>query len=338
MRKSAIRTARLLGALLISVLWAQAAARAETRIVKDSGGRLRLVGLPCAELKKRVRDLREWTKKKGEKPIEPEPECIEKPEPAVMLNGSVPRFYESNHGAKPVCNGPNCWNSALVVSDIIPSHRYSTPEEMSFWMSSPLCSPVPAQEDPRPGDVIAIRKADNSEVHGFVYISSDLSYSKNGFNSQSPYLIQSTDNVFSVYSVPPPCRTHRPPPVPGCPLKGVYFRCEGVAAYAAKELDAAAQARIRQAEERVSGLEGLVSTCAMSSGTVLGPDSIAQIQSSLVASIQQLQKSTIAATDPSEKLLLTGAALRADATMRQLAIMQRAQAPSQGAGPRTPSR
>jgi len=307
------------------VLWVQALAHAEVRVVKDPGGILRMVGMPCKDLQKNLKDLRQWTLKKGEKPIEPEPSCVEKPEPSVVLTGSVPRFYEAHHGSSPVCHGPNCWNSALVVADIIPSLRYSTPEEMTFWMTSPLCSEVPAQEDPKPGDVIAIRKADNVEVHGFVYISPDLSYSKNGFNNASPYLLQPTEGVFLVYGVPKECRAHRPPPAPGCPLKGVYFRCEGVAAFAAKQLDPAARARVRLAEDSVSGLESLVSGCAVSGSSVLGDDTMAQLQSTLFVSIRHLQKSAQAATDPRERLLFNGVVLRADATMRQLAIMKRTQ-------------
>lgn len=107
--------------------------------------------------------------------------------------------------------GPNCWNATLVATGILPELRYSTYKEMTFWMNSKFCREKDLDEPIEIGDVIAIRELltganTYSEVHGFIYMDEKLSFSKNGATKKEPYLLQSTDMVFSSYNVLKECR------------------------------------------------------------------------------------------------------------------------------------
>jgi hypothetical protein len=119
----------------------------------------------------------------------------------------VPEHVKRYQGVHASLRGPNCWNLALVMSQILPNLRYSDPEEISFYMQPPLCNSVPSGEKRSPGDIGLIRNVDSEkigfgpkgEVHGFIYINNDLVYSKNGLGKENPYAIQSAEKMYSEY-------------------------------------------------------------------------------------------------------------------------------------------
>jgi hypothetical protein len=87
---------------------------------------------------------------------------------------------------------------------------------MNFWMTSPLCQERKPDESPAPGDIIAIRDDTGGEVHGFIYLTGDLAYSKNGYAQGTRYELQSPKKVFDVYDVPVDCqRFYQKPPTRG---------------------------------------------------------------------------------------------------------------------------
>jgi hypothetical protein len=119
-------------------------------------------------------------------------QCI--PDHVAEFQGVHPRFY-----------GPNCWNLALVMKKILPNLRYTTPEEMAFYMRPPLCRQLKNDEKKIPGDLGAIRdvyEKNAIESHGFIYISENMAYSKNGYSNEQPYSLQKLENVYKVYGVP----------------------------------------------------------------------------------------------------------------------------------------
>jgi hypothetical protein len=130
----------------------------------------------------------------------------------------------------PTFAGPNCWNLALVMKGILPNLRYSTPEEMAFYMQPPLCRQLKNNEAKMPGDVGAIRELNNSsteEYHGFIYISEEVAYSKNGYMNANPYALQTLDNVFNVYGVTNKneCKQNELGPSSQCRIAVSYHRC-----------------------------------------------------------------------------------------------------------------
>ena len=126
--------------------------------------------------------------------------------------------------------GPNCWNTALVAAKILPVLRFTPPEEMNFWMKSPLCHAVPEDESPLPGDIAAIRDLSRTEVHAFTYITEEITFTKNYLTTMAPYRLQSTPDVFAIFSVPFPCR-HRVGNPTNCSTYVNYFRCASWARY-----------------------------------------------------------------------------------------------------------
>jgi len=150
----------------------------------------------------------------------------------VSVKGAVPEWVEKMHSTTPKLSGPNCFNSALVAAKILPSVRFSREEEIIFWLKSPLCRELDSGESPSPGDIVAIRANDNTLDHAFIYISEELSFSKNG--EDAPYLLQSPSSVFSLYNVGPECSGSLKlrPGSGGCANYANYFRCGSYSQFA----------------------------------------------------------------------------------------------------------
>jgi hypothetical protein len=97
---------------------------------------------------------------------------------------------------------------------------YTNSFEISFLLDE-LNFCTESYDEKSPGDIITIRKYFNrrkigrtpsiddfinymdqfEEVHGFTYISDELSFSKNGVSRFSPYMVQSLEGVFKYYGV-----------------------------------------------------------------------------------------------------------------------------------------
>lgn len=225
------------------ILYAQVSF-ADLEVERDSQNRLFLSSESCDELIKTTKDLDQWTKNSHEtkscpvnfqSPTEKNNRCH------YEITDCIPNHLEKYMGISPKYNGPNCWNLALVMKNILPALRYTTTEEMAFYMASPLCRQIKDDEKKIPGDIGAIRTISSfgiQEYHGFIYISDDLAYSKNGFAKENPYMLIPTDIVMSVYNVPddPRCRKNE---INESNLKcgnaSSYFRCMSMEEYLAKQ-------------------------------------------------------------------------------------------------------
>lgn len=176
------------------------------------GNKIYLTGLKCRKIKNELRNLKKWAKQftklsedVAEKIWDSDCECDEFYCKLDITNLS-PELVKLYEDKRPDISGPNCWNNSLVTVGILPHYRYSTPEEMEFWMKSPLCRERRPNEKISPGDVVAIRDEKKDEYHGFVYISDNLGWSKNGFSNNSAYGIQDLKGVFDVYGVTKNCQ------------------------------------------------------------------------------------------------------------------------------------
>ena len=187
----------------------------------------------CRFLVKEMEALASWSKKVGEPPGKI-PSCnCHGTRCSIDINSQVPAIIREKQS---VCNqheGPNCWNSVLYSQKLLTYLRYSTPEEMKLWMDSPLCTERRMDEKPQPGDIIAIRNHDQSEVHGFIYLSENLCFSKNTGDKQRSFLpdvsyrLQSPpDGVFKLYKVEPECRGYPNFVKASCKRHVTYFSCK----------------------------------------------------------------------------------------------------------------
>lgn len=183
--------------------------------------------------------LRSWKSRLGEK-APPHPPAIETTSTGTCIidvTDHVPETVARIHMSKK--NGPNCWNTALVLSQLVPALRYANSDEFWYWMTqSPLCRKLADHEPALAGDIVAVRwswglKRDHGESHGYVYIGNGLVFSKNGSDKTSPYEIQPEDQVQRLYYLKgnPECmRTEKYEP-PQCTIYANYYRCQPFSAY-----------------------------------------------------------------------------------------------------------
>lgn len=160
----------------------------------------------------------------------------------VDISNCLPDHVLKFQGISPENSGPNCWNLALVMKGILPNLRYTPPEEMAYYMRPPLCRQISNHEKKIPGDVGAIRLSQPEgvqEYHGFIYISDDLAYSKNGFSKMSPYSLQPLENVLKIYNVSKEkeCRRNEIDTQSNCKVATSYFRCISMEEYLASHSD-----------------------------------------------------------------------------------------------------
>ena len=108
--------------------------------ISKQSGKLILSGA-CEERKSIYHSLLPWrTNAKSGQMCEPPPVAGESGGSCNLdITDCVPEHVVKYHGATPEVDGPNCWNLSLVMSKILPAMRYSTPEEMNFYMRPPLC-------------------------------------------------------------------------------------------------------------------------------------------------------------------------------------------------------
>lgn len=179
--------------------------------VQRQEGRLYLKDSSCDEVADVTRTLAEWTVKTGNHKICP----INTAKPKVGLfpgnecwfdiTDCVPDHVVKYHGVSSKNAGPNCFNLALVLQDILPGLSFSTSEELSFYMRPPLCRQLKNGEKRMPGDVGTIRANDRNtgmlNLHGFIYISEKIIYEKVGLESTMPYRLASLEHTLKSYNL-----------------------------------------------------------------------------------------------------------------------------------------
>ncbi|WP_413587355.1 hypothetical protein [Bdellovibrio sp. HCB274] len=193
----------------------------------------------CTELQAEIPSLSQWTinSKAGNGCENLSPAGQYEDFCAYNVTSCVPEHVVKYQNANPEIDGPNCWNLSLVMKGILPHLRYTTPQEMNFYMAPPLCRQLKDSEPRQAGDIGAIRSIANgaiNESHGFIYISEKLSYSKNGATKRSPYALQSLDGVLGAYGVPrnADCRKNEITNT-NCKNAVSYFRCQSLDSYMA---------------------------------------------------------------------------------------------------------
>lgn len=183
----------------------------------------------CDETQSIVKTLESWTKKK----------CKVLEGCKYDIRECVPEHIAGVVGKYSGFDGPNCWNLALVMKGILPGLRFSTRDEMAFYMNSPLCRNLEPNEERKPGDIGAIRELVNKktyEFHGFIYISDKLAFSKNGETYESSFDLQTLNNVYASYQISgnEKCHGNRVDINSNCMNATSYFRCESLDDYLSK--------------------------------------------------------------------------------------------------------
>ena len=156
----------------------------------------------------------------------------------------IPDKIKKYLNVNPSQDGPNCWNFALYSKEIISSLRFTTPDEMSFFTDSPLCKKIGNLNEVLPGDIGAIRKVRQlkngskilEEKHGFIVVSKDIAFTKNGLDKRKPYSISTMEDVFKEYDVKnyEQCFLGKGKLPLGCNDIYSFFRCDSMKSYVEK--------------------------------------------------------------------------------------------------------
>ncbi|MBF0315212.1 MAG: hypothetical protein HQK50_01230 [Oligoflexia bacterium] len=194
----------------------------------------------CEKLERHFKAINKWRMLIEKAPSSDQFQCYceRQDECHLRLSHSFPEGVIDHLGSTPACDGPNCHNAAMAAGKIVPSKRYMTAEEVSFWLNSPLCKRLSLKEKLQPGDILEIRsqykERGSKEVHSFTYISDDLVYTKNGYSKRQSYVLESLDNVLSLYQVDKDCFSGKVTKT-SCSEYVDRFRCEGLENYLQKQ-------------------------------------------------------------------------------------------------------
>lgn len=224
--------AGLLNLILTATFFSSLAlANENVNVYREDDGSIVLTGENCDFIKRQTSALSIWKKNLSESPAKLTSACsCDSFRCYMTVNEVMPDFAKNYQNVKTGRWGPNCWNAVLVASKILPIARFSPPEEMSFWMTSPLCKEVPDNETPQPGDIAAIRDSNLNEVHASVFVTEELFFSKNSLTTQDSYQLQSSQGIFLIFPVQFMCRHRNGNPL-DCGTYVNYYRCSSFADY-----------------------------------------------------------------------------------------------------------
>jgi hypothetical protein len=98
-------------------------------------------------------------------------------------------------------NGLNSFNSSLYLSGLAPVLRHTPREEFHFFLTSPLCHHLSADDKVQVGDIIAIRDGDGDDVSAATHLTDSLVFEKRGTEPHSLYLVSLKGEVENRYQV-----------------------------------------------------------------------------------------------------------------------------------------
>ena len=189
----------------------------ELEITRIAGNKIELK-LSCNKITSELNALKTWTSTvDGRNCNLPTVLTVTEGLCSADITECLPRRVAKYHGIIFQIGGPNCFNTALVFAGLLPALRTSARSEFAEFMNSPLCKLVPPDDRQKPGDIVAIRfpslsarskNKNYQEWHAFIYVSDEMSFSKNGENKEDPYILTSTKSVFNEYmnqTDPPRC-------------------------------------------------------------------------------------------------------------------------------------
>lgn len=229
---------RWLANLFMSILFASITTNAELanlNVERNELGQLILKGPNCQVINENLTQLKQWKSQLNEISSKKLPvcTCVNNIECSSNITKIVPDFVQLSSLRKPDYYGPNCWNTSLIANKLLAHQRFSTPAEIYFWTHSSFCQELKSSEKLRAGDLITIRdqKLDDQkhpdEVHGFIYVSPELSFSKAGPSTLAAINLQSTNEIFTSFGITDPdCQRVSGVYTGKCAIYANIYRCE----------------------------------------------------------------------------------------------------------------
>jgi hypothetical protein len=126
--------------------------------------------------------------------------------------------------------GPNCWNSALLVSGLATSIRYTSDHEFWHWMDSSYCRELDDDEELQMGDIGSVYTGGSDiHYHSFMRINDNENFEKGSPAVESRWGTHPFENiVYPEYrDVIQRCRGNRSAQIRNnCPTRIRYHRCQ----------------------------------------------------------------------------------------------------------------
>lgn len=141
----------------------------ELLISVNTKNELELTAKTCEELLVEQSSMCEWKKKIDPNFIIPNTNkctALRNGQFKITISECLPTLAKSFQNKKLYHEGPNCWGTAMSFKALSPVPRFMWPEEMTYWMESPVCRKLNPGEVKLPGDIINIygpEKLDESE-------------------------------------------------------------------------------------------------------------------------------------------------------------------------------
>jgi hypothetical protein len=199
-------------------------------------GEIQLRASTCQELKQSINDILTWTQTRGYPVEDPQIRCKNKQSGSELLEFNIAPLLSPNalqwHENPPVCDGPNCFNLALLDLGLNNYPRHTGEDEWAYFRSKHCRQVDLSKELPKPGDLGAIQTAvhDTSgfsidETHGFIYVGA-LAFTKNGMASQRGTRLMPLEDMLASYEVPRKRKCWLGHTWgPDCPAFVTYYRC-----------------------------------------------------------------------------------------------------------------
>ncbi len=136
-----------------------------------------------------------------------------------LFPGTLAQDYLQLDGTSSHIDGPNCWNGALYVAEVIDSKRYVDPSE---WLTLLKLNCTEVQY-PKEGSIGRLY-SDKAEVHGFIHLSDSLIFAKHGMDVKDGYKIMSYKEMLGQYGKSRECRISGSD-APECYHHLKYYNC-----------------------------------------------------------------------------------------------------------------
>lgn len=139
--------------VLSSSSWAQ-----EIDLKAGTNRALVLRGKTCEEVTTQQKAICEWKKivEPGFEPKNPVTCKTVNGKAQVTILECLPKFTKDYHLKTLANSGPNCWGTTMNLKGMSLAPRFMWPEEMEYWIDSPLCRKLSPGEEKKPGDVMNV--------------------------------------------------------------------------------------------------------------------------------------------------------------------------------------
>ena len=198
------------------------AATSVTFIKADEG--FQLQGDSCETLYKEIFQFEKLYVKYDKPNAYIKPLCIDSIH-TIAIQGLIPERMLQLLNQKPQYFGPNCWNSVLYVNKATDHMRFVLLDEFQRTLPFLGCYKKDVKEL-ETGDIVRLSDKNSEEQHAFIYISENLSFTKNGPGTKATYEIVNTESILKEYDVDMKCLTAENRKSEKCLSKVSVYSCD----------------------------------------------------------------------------------------------------------------